>query len=135
VVRRSIVVTLRDVKRFEELLAAVLESGTNRVDGLEFRTTALRKHRDAARALALKAAREKAEAMAAELGCKVGKPVTISEGAAGAGLWAWGGRRGNQMTQNVMGEAPSGGGEGSEGFAPGQISVTASVNVSFELTE
>ncbi len=31
-VRRSIVVTLRDVKRFEELLSSVLESGANCID-------------------------------------------------------------------------------------------------------
>ncbi len=85
--------------------------------------------------MALKAAREKAVAMAAELGSKIGKPTSIGEGYSGAGMWAWSGGRGNQMTQNVMSQAPTPATEGSEGFAPGQISVTASVNVSFELTD
>jgi len=73
-VRKTIVFTLKDISRFEALLSSTLEAGATHVHGIQFRTTELRKHRDQARALALKAAQEKANAMAKELGQKAGKP-------------------------------------------------------------
>ena len=57
------------------------DGGVNYVHGVEFRTTELRKHKDTARALAVKAAREKATAMAGELGPALGEPRTITRGA------------------------------------------------------
>jgi uncharacterized protein YggE len=127
-VRRSISVLLRDVSKFEGLLTAVLEAGTNHVEGISFQTSELRKHRDTARALALKAAKEKAEAMAKEYGLKVGKARSIAESSSGwAGPYLRGGVAQN-MVQNV-----GGGGESSEAFAAGQISVRATVSVTFDV--
>lgn len=127
--RRSIAVLLRDVTKFEVLLTAVLEAGTNHVDGISFQTSELRKHRDAARSMALKAAKEKAEAMAKEYGLKVGKPRSISESSSSffGNPYLRGGMAQN-MVQNV-----GGGGEASDTFAAGMISVRATVNVSFDL--
>jgi uncharacterized protein YggE len=59
-VRKTVVVTLRDVDKFEPLLSSFLDAGANYVHGIQFRTTELRKHRDKARSLAINAAREKA---------------------------------------------------------------------------
>ena len=135
IVTKSVVVTLRDVGRFEALMQAVLDSGVNRVDGLEFRTTELRKHRDAARAMALKAAQEKASAMATELGLKTGKARNISEYGGWYG-YGWGrGSRGGGMAQNVSQNIGGSGAEGSSeaGFAPGLISVRANVQVVFDM--
>jgi uncharacterized protein YggE len=127
-VRRSISVLLRDVSKFEGLLTAVLEAGTNHVEGISFQTRELRKHRDTARALALKAAKEKAEAMAKEYGLKVGKARSITESSSGwAGPYLRGGMAQN-MVQNV-----GGGGESSDAFAAGQISVRATVSVTFDV--
>jgi len=125
---KSITILLRDVSKFEGLLAAVLEAGTNRVQGITFQTSELRKHRDAARALALKAAKEKAEAMAKEYGLKVGKARSISESSS-----TWGGPflRGN-LAQNAA-QNIGGGGDSSESFAAGQIAIHATVQVSFDL--
>ncbi len=134
-VQKTLSLTLRDVDAFEDLLTTVLEAGANYVHGIQFRTTELRSHRDRARSLALDAAREKAEMMAAELGHGVGETVLIREDRSGwwssYGGW-WGGGRGGYMSQNVVQNAPSGG--GADGVtAPGQISVTAHVSVTFEL--
>lgn len=133
-VSKSIVVTLREVAKFEAVLQAVLEAGTNRVEGLEFRTTELRKHRDQARAMALKAAQEKATAMASELGLKVGKARSINEYGGWFG-YGWGrGLRGGGMAQNVSQNIGGGEGGSSEaGFAPGLISVRANVQVTFDM--
>ena len=137
-VRKTIVVTLRDLTKFEEFLTAVLESGVNYVHGIEFRTTELRKHRDQARSLAIQAAREKAEALAGELGQAIGRPETITENQnwwwSSYSSW-WGGRWGSSMSQNVIQNAgePAGMSEGT--LAPGQIVVRASITVSFELKD
>lgn len=135
-VRRNVVVTLRDMSKFEDLVSDMLEAGVNHVHGVDFRTTELRKHRDRARSLAIQAAREKGVMMAGELGQRIGRPHSISEGR--AGWWSWYGRwwgsswRG-RMSQNVIQEAPGGMGGGT--LAPGQIAVTANVTVAFELVD
>jgi hypothetical protein len=138
VVHKSVVITLRDLAKFEDLLTAVLNSGVNYVQGIEFRTTELRKYRDEARALAVRAAEEKAAALAGELDQKAGKPQNIQEQESswwsGYGAW-WGWRWGNAMSQNTVQEyqgAPLG---QDASVAPGQISVRARVTVSFALTD
>ena len=78
-VRRTLVITVRDVGTFETLLSDVLQAGATHVHDIEFHTTELRRHRDAAREMAIKAAREKAEALARQLGQQVGVPHNITE--------------------------------------------------------
>jgi uncharacterized protein YggE len=137
-VHKNVVITLRDLSKFEDLLAGALEAGVNYVHGVQFRTTELRKHRDAARDLAVEAAREKAEAMAGTLGQGVSQPLAIVEEQSGwwsgYGAW-WGSRWGGAMAQNVVQES-SGAAWASDGsVAPGQINVNARVSVTFELTD
>jgi uncharacterized protein len=141
VVRKEIVLTLHDTAQFEAVLEDAVESGANYVHGVQFKTTELRKHRDQARLLAVKAAKEKAEAMAAELGQKLGKPEQVQVSEYGSRSWSpysypwWGaGYYGYQqgMAQNVISNA--GGGSEAEGsVAVGQIEVKASVSVTFNL--
>jgi len=137
-VRRTVVVTLRDLSRFEDLLAEALGAGVNYVHGIEFRTTELRKYRDQARALAIQAAQEKADALAGELGQRLGEPTSINEVQSGwwssYGAW-WGPRWGGTMAQNVIQEAGGSTPVGDGSLAPGQINVNARVSVSFELAE
>ncbi len=135
-VRQTIMITLKDLSHFEDLLTDVLDAGANYVHGIQFRTTELRKHKDEARALAIRAAREKAVAMAAELGQKVGEPYAISEEQSGwwsgYGAW-WGSASALGMTQNVVQNAGDAAAVTEGALAPGQISVTARVTVSFAL--
>lgn len=134
VVRKSIDIKLTDIKSFETIFGGLLTNGINTVQGIEFRTSELRKHRDKARAMAIRAAKEKADAMAGELGVKRGKVYSINVND-GGGWWngyggSWGGRFGGAMFQNAMVSAE--GGSGEEGtMSAGQISVSATVNVSF----
>jgi uncharacterized protein YggE len=136
VVRKSIVITLKDVQKFEAVLTALLEAGVNHVHGVEFRTTELRAHRDRARLLATTAAREKAAALAGALGRKAGRALSINEGS--IGWWSgyaswWGGRFGAGMAQNVMQSAGGAGVSDDSSIALGQITVRASVSVVFAL--
>jgi uncharacterized protein YggE len=135
-VGKTIQITLRDIEQFDELLTSALESGANYVHGIDFRTTELRKYRDQARALAIQAAQEKAQALAEELGRTAGEPQSIVEQS--SGWWSsynswWGSRWGSYVSQNVIQNAglPAFTTEG--GTALGQISVNASVQVTFEL--
>lgn len=132
-VNKTVAITLRDVTRFERLLTAILSAGANRVYGVEFQTSELRKYRDQARDLAVKAAVEKAQAMAGAAGLKVGKPESISAYNQGGGP-AYGRMRGamSNMSQNVVSNV-GGDSETSGTFAPGRISVSASVTLTFRL--
>jgi uncharacterized protein YggE len=129
--RRAYSVTLKEPKKLESLLDAALTSGANQILGISYRTTELRKHRDQARTMAIKAAKEKAVALASELDCTVGAPRTITEGYAGYQPYYG---RFNAMSQNSTQVA---GGEASEGGEPtpfGQIAVNAQVSVTFDLS-
>ena len=137
IVQKMLVVTLGDITRFEDLLGDALLAGANHVHGVQFRTTELREHRDAARALAIQAAREKAQALTAELGLNVGEPRTITEEYSGWWSWYdswWGSRWGGSMSQNVIQEAGSASYAPDSALAPGQITVNARVSATFEIT-
>jgi uncharacterized protein YggE len=106
------------------------------VHGIQFRSTELREHRDRARDLAIRAAKEKAVALAGALDQKVGEPIAIHEEHngwySGYGAW-WGSHWSGGMTQNVIQNASSDGLAVEGSIAPGQIAITARVSVSFEL--
>ena len=134
VVRKSIEVRLKDIKGFEAILTGLLNSGVNNVHGMELRTSELRKHRDTARAMAIRAAREKADALAAELGVKRGKVYNVNANewggwfSSGAG---WGGRSAGFAQQNAVQNAGAPAETPDGTLSVGQISVSASVQVSF----
>jgi uncharacterized protein YggE len=137
-VRRNVVITLKDLTRFEDLLSATLEAGVNYVHGIDFRTSELRKYRDQARDLALQAAKEKAQAMAARLGQTVGDPLTIQESnnywyTPYSSYWSWGynGGMSQNVVQNAAGPASSDLSQSEQAMAPGQIAVSATVEVEF----
>jgi uncharacterized protein YggE len=121
-VRKTIVLTVRNVSKFEDLLNSALEAGADYVYGVQFRTTKLREYRAQARVLALRAAKEKAKNMAKELGQKVGRPYAIVEEQYERG-----------MAPNVIQGAGGSPGEADKSIAMGQINVSARVRVSFEL--
>ncbi len=72
-VTKRISLVLRDLAKAEQLLADIFKTGVTRIDGVEFRTTQSRRYKDQARALAIRAAQEKARALARELGQSIGK--------------------------------------------------------------
>lgn len=136
-IRNTIVITIKDIDKMEDIMAAVLESGVNYIHGVDFRTSELREHRDKARLMAMKAAKEKAEALANALDQNIGKPISIYENQdywySGSSSY-WGGSYGAGMYQNSY--AYDGMSRESEGpIAPGEINITASVTISFELID
>ncbi len=126
-VSKSIAIILRDVTKAEDLLGELFRTGITRISSVDFRSTQNRKLRDQARAMAMKAAHEKASAMAKEIGQNIGKAHTIIE----EGLDH---RRYAANVSNVSGFVMGGSVSEEQGaIALGQISITARVVVSFEL--
>lgn len=76
---KRIVIVVRDIKVLELLIPEILRAGVNRLDGIELQSSRMRQHSDEARAMAVRSAREKAAAMARELGQTIGKAIHISE--------------------------------------------------------
>ncbi|ALI99237.1 SIMPL domain-containing protein [Rufibacter tibetensis] len=123
---RTISVTLQKLDRFDALMAGLYKAGANRVDGITYETTQLKKHQEEARRKAVQDARQKAMMLASELGSKVGRPYQINES-------------GNSGPRPVMygkialrGESAMDAGGGPT-LALGEITVTAAVDVSFLL--
>jgi len=127
VVRKTVVVTLRDLDGFEAFLGDTLEHAAAHAHGIEFRTTEPRAHRDEARSLAVRAALEEALAMATELGQTVTDPFSIREEY--SGWWSpyssWWGGRSSGVSQNVVQQVGESGYTGDGAVAPGQIVATS----------
>lgn len=133
-VSQTVCCTLHEVKKVPDVTASAISAGATTVSGACLRTSQLRKYRDEARAMAIKAAREKAVALAGELGAKVGKPYTITEGAANDWRSSGYNRNNLQVQSNAANDAAETPGDGSSpAFAPGSISISASVDVAFLL--
>ena len=133
-------ITMRDVSRASEAIAAAFQAGANQVVNVEFYTSELRKYRDQARELAMKAASEKAIALSRAGGAETGCVLNISENSwsyYNGRNWWYGGNNQNMWTQNVVqNAAPSGGETPSSDDSPvsaGQISIRAEVKVTFAL--
>ena len=119
-------VTVRDLSRLDALLQALVQAGGNRIDSVTYETSELRKYRDQARAQAVKAAREKATALAQSLGQEAGRAYSIEEVPEfqeySGGLMS---NTSASYTDRTRAAGPS--------LAPGQKTITASVIVLFDL--
>lgn len=125
-VTKKVALILRDVSKAEAMLADIFKAGVSYIEDVDFRTTEIRKYKDQARAMAIKAAQEKAVALTKEIGQSIGKAYSISEE----------GPNNSYLSANARNSTTYVGGSYSadeETIALGQISVTARVIVSFEL--
>jgi uncharacterized protein YggE len=125
-VSQVMTITLTDLSKYEDLLASALKAGVNRVNGFNFIVADTKKYREEARLKAVKAAREKAMTMAAELGQTVGKPWEVTEAAdydAEAYLAA-NTRQYLESLENRQESSP---------IAGGEVTIRAAVRVSFQL--
>jgi uncharacterized protein YggE len=123
-VSKTVAVRLRDISRFDEMLADILKAGITRLSNLEFRDSQIRKHRDEARRMAIRAAKEKATLLAGEIGQSIGPAYSITETSRDVVPRA--------AMQNVSSDA-GGAAESESALAPGTLSVTAQVTVRFRL--
>jgi uncharacterized protein len=133
-------ITMRDVDKTSDAIAAAFQAGANQVVNVEFYTSELRKYRDQAREMAMKAASEKASALAKAAGTDTDCVLNINENSQSyfnGWNWWYGGSNQNLWTQNVsQNAAPTGSAPQSSDDTPvsmGQISIRAEVSVTFAL--
>lgn len=130
-------VTLREIDLVNEVIIEALESGANQVVNVEFYLSDLRKYRDQARDLAVKAAGEKASDLADAAGAETGCVISISENTWSYFNGGWWGRSSNLWTQNTVQNIPQGSeSSGLNEVGPlniGQISVRAEVSAVYAL--
>ncbi|MDG1875202.1 MAG: SIMPL domain-containing protein [Mariniblastus sp.] len=124
IARRQLSITIKDLEAFEDIYRGLIARGVNDVGGIQFRTTELRRFKDEARLKAVRAAREKATAMAGELGAKLSSVQAITENS-GSGYM--------NFSQNNISSAAFNDSESS--VAAGEISISARVEVVFQLGE
>lgn len=130
-VRRTITFKQRDLARFDEYFTRLIETADVEVS-YGFENSKYHELRAETRLKAVNMAKQKAQAMCDALGVKLGTPVTIQEGAAGApGITApWFMENASNAVMQVPGvESTPDGSQGT--FAAGQIEIRESVNVTF----
>jgi len=120
---QSISIQLKDLKKYEELMNGLLQTGINRIDNVSFSSSKVKDLESQARKKAVENAKMKATEYASVLGQSIGKAVRISEF--------------NQVNtpqplmykSSAMREGDSAG----QTMAPGEMEISMTVNVSFIL--
>lgn len=124
---QTIDILLKDLSLYDTLMEGLVDSGINRINTVEFRSSKMAQYESDARKLAMKDAKAKAEDYVSVLGQKVGKAFTISD---------------NSQTYNpqprmyamAKDTAEAGGAMAPrETLAIGEIIITANVSVGFML--
>jgi uncharacterized protein YggE len=130
-VTKNITVTLKDISKFDKFIAEALKLGANFVQGIDFQLSQLRKYQDSARIVAVRVAKEKATALAAELNQKIGKPISISETNSSnyAPRYNRNSARSNAATLSEFTSSNP----DTPAIAPGQLVVRSNISVIFEL--
>lgn len=121
---QSLSVKLRDIKKYEEVVKGLLDTGINRIDGIEFSSSNVKDLESQARKKAVENAQMKAKEYASVLNQTIGKAVSISE------------------FRNTVGPQPlykmammesSADASGSQTISLGEMEIRTTVNVSFLL--
>ena len=131
----TISITLHDVTLADDVLITALKVGANEVQDITFFSSELRKYRDQARDLAVRAAGEKAAALAQSAGAQTGCVLSINENIWSSYSGSWrGGRDSSMMFQNVIQNVQSAGPQLEDTLLSlGQIAVQAQVNASYAI--
>lgn len=125
VATQSVRVKITDVSQYETISSGLLERGINQINSIEFTTSKLKEHEAEARNLAIKSAKEKAEAMASQIGQSIGKAYFINEDTPPViPFQRYGAMKAMDM-QESAGNDPT--------IAPGELEIKGRVTVSFVL--
>lgn len=127
-VSTTVIVRLTDIRRFEEFFSEVMRTGLSEVDSVKFESSEMIKQRRLAREMAMKAAYEKASAMAGAVNQTIGKAIYISEGT-GQDLRMSGS---NSNSLNIS-AGPVTVTQPVANFSPGAIRISSQVSVTFLL--
>lgn len=124
--QKSMTVIVKKLAKYDELVSGLYKVGVNRLDGVSFRVADLEKHKAEAQKRAITNAKEKAMALSAELGSKIGRVYAINEGSPQNGPGPMYGKAAMmEASMSRDSEGPS--------IAGGEVIVTSSVQVTFLL--
>lgn len=103
---RRFTIVVKDLKKFEEIYQGIVEKGVNRVDGVYYRSSEEKAHIEKIRQAAVRVAKERAEAMASELGANLSAIKSISGSRINSGSHSDRGMAGG-YGENPFGTSPS----------------------------
>lgn len=123
---QSITILLKDISTYDKIIAGLMDSGINRIDGISFGSSKMEALKSEARQNAIRDAKMKATEYSGVLNQTVGKAVQITE----LGQTPPMPIQRYKMMDMAMAEGNLGSGET---LAVGEMTIKAQINVSFEL--
>jgi len=125
-VSQYVKLTLTDLTKYEDLMTKALNAGVNQVSGIDFYAAHPEKYKDEARLKAIQAAHDKAVAVAAQLGQKVGKAWEIKEGSSAGVVYP-------NANVSFITKSSTAGEDEDATVSGGEVTISESVTVSFLL--
>lgn len=126
VATQTLDINLKDLSKYDVMMEGLVNTGVNRIDNVQFKSSKITQIQSDCRKLAIKDAKSKAEDFVSVLGQKVGKAITISDNSHGYNpqpvMYAM-----RSMAMDSVGSGQQ------ETLAPGQIEIVVNVSVSFIL--
>lgn len=119
-----IVITLKDLSKYDNLMMGLTDAGVNTINGVEFRTSKQAQYESEARTKAVQVARGKAADYAAALGQKAGKALMVTDNTQ---------TYYPVMQQNMYAMKAEAADASRQTLAVGEIEISANVNISFQL--
>jgi uncharacterized protein len=123
VASQAIVIHLKDLSKYDALMMGLTDAGVNTINGVTFKTSKQADYESEARIKAVADAKKKAGDYAGALGQKVGKAITVTDNTQVYYPQVYR----MEMKAAAADEAPQ------ETLAVGEITITANVNIAFEL--
>jgi uncharacterized protein YggE len=124
VATQTVLILLKDLAKYDELMEGLVNEGINKIDNVEFKSSKMKELQSDARKLAVKEAKMKAEDLVSVLGQKVGKAILISDNSQAYNP---------QPRMYAMKAAFDAESAPRETLAIGEIEITANVSVNFVL--
>ena len=121
---QTISVKLKDLSKYDKVMSGLVSSGINTINGVEFSSSKMEAYEAQARKKAVADAKEKAKEYAGVLGQNIGKALMIAEQGTSA-------PQPQPMYKVAMAEMDS----TQRTLAPGELTITSKIQVSFELLD
>jgi len=122
---QTISVTLKDLSKYDEIMAGLNESGVNNINGVEFKSSKMEEYEREARKKAMLNAKQKATDYVSVLNQKIGKALLISDNSQVSYPQPM--YKGGMMAMAAEDSSPR------ETLAVGEIEIDANVTVTFVL--
>lgn len=123
---QGISVKVEDLKKYEEIVSGLMESGVNRINNIQFKSSEIEKYEAQARVKAVQDAKAKAQQYAEALGQRIGKAKAIADVSI---------RNIPVYAKLEYASMDVGSSASRQTIAPGEMEVTATVTVNFNLLD